>query len=41
MTWIAYMLYNALPLLSLNIDIETKGILKTCISARSALAELN
>lgn len=32
--------YNALPLLPPNVDIETKSILKQCITARSALAEL-
>lgn len=33
--------YNQLPDLPPNKDIETKNILKFCISARSALAELN
>lgn len=41
MTWIADKPYNNLPLLPPNTDIETKEILKACISARSALAELN
>lgn len=41
MTWIADKPYNDLPLLPPNQDVETKEILKACISARSALAELN
>lgn len=32
--------YNALPLLPPNADLETKAILKQCIPARAALAEL-
>ena len=33
--------FNEIPLLPPNTDIETKAILKSCIAARSALAELN
>jgi len=32
--------YNDLPLLPPRADIETKAILKACIAARAALAEL-
>jgi Fic family protein len=32
--------YNSLPLLPPNVDLETKAILKRCIPARAALAEL-
>jgi Fic family protein len=32
--------YNALPLLPPQVDLESKAILKKCISARTALAEL-
>ena len=32
--------YNALPLLPPKVDLESKAILKKCISARTALAEL-
>ncbi|OYQ79000.1 addiction module protein [Wohlfahrtiimonas chitiniclastica] len=41
MTWIANKPYNNLPLLPPNVDLETKEVLKACIKARSALAELN
>lgn len=41
MTWIADQPYNDLPLLPPNIEIETKEVLKACITARASLAELN
>lgn len=41
MTWIADKPYNDLPLLPPIADIESKEVLKACILARSALAELN
>ncbi|MGQ8366439.1 protein adenylyltransferase Fic [Glaciecola sp. 1036] len=41
MTWQAEQPYNKLPILPPNLDIiETKAVLKACISARAALAEL-
>ncbi len=39
-TWRADAPYNELPLLPPPADLETKGILKRCIPARAALAEL-
>lgn len=41
MLWNAEKPYNHLPLLPPKIDLETKLILKACIPARTALAELN
>lgn len=41
MTWNADKPYNDLPPLPPNIDCESKAVLKACILARSALAELN
>ena len=32
--------FNALPLLPPSVDLETKAVLKRCIAARAALAEL-
>lgn len=40
MPWRADVPYNALPLLPPPCDLETKAILKQCIPARAALAEL-
>ena len=41
MTWQAELPYNQLPTLPPNLDsIETRAVLKACISARAALAEL-
>lgn len=40
MSWQADQPYNQLPLLPPKVDLETKGILKACIPARAALAEL-
>lgn len=39
-TWHSERPYNQLPLLPPKIDLETKAILKACINARAALAEL-
>lgn len=41
MTWIADQPYNDLPLLPPNEEVETITVLKRCITARAALAELN
>lgn len=41
MSWNSEIPYNNLPLLPPAIDLETKAILKSCIPARTALAELN
>jgi Fic family protein len=41
MSWEPNKPYNDLPLLPPQVDLETKAILKACISARAALAELN
>lgn len=41
MSWNPSKPYNDLPLLPPEQDLETKSILKACISARAALAELN
>lgn len=38
--WRADKPYNAIPLLPPKVDLETKTILKQCIRARAALAEL-
>ena len=38
--WRADKPYNEIPLLPPTIDLETKAILKQCIQARAALAEL-
>jgi Fic family protein len=38
--WRADVPYNALPLLPPAVDLETKAVLKRCITARAALAEL-
>jgi Fic family protein len=38
--WLADKPYNALPLLPPEAELETKAILKQCIPARAALAEL-
>jgi Fic family protein len=38
--WLPDKPYNGLPLLPPGVDIETKVVLKQCITARSALAEL-
>ena len=38
--WQADKPYNEIPLLPPTIDLETKAILKQCIQARAALAEL-
>ena len=41
MSWQAEQPYNNLPLLPPNLDlIETRAVLKACIAARAALAEL-
>jgi Fic family protein len=40
MSWHPEKPYNDLPLLPPSIDLETKAVLKRCISARAALAEL-
>lgn len=40
MTWQAHRPYNDLPLLPPETDLETKAVLKRCVSARAALAEL-
>ena len=41
MKWIADQPYNALPLLPPPVDVvETRAVLKACIPARAALAEL-
>lgn len=40
MTWHPHIAYNALPSLPPLVEIESKPILKQCIAARSALAEL-
>jgi hypothetical protein len=41
MTWQAEQPYNQLPTLPPNLDvIETRAVLKGCISARAAVAEL-
>lgn len=39
-SWRADRPYNALPLLPPAVDLETKAVLKQCVSARAALAEL-
>lgn len=41
MSWNAHIPCNGLPLLPPNVDFETKIILKSCIPARAALAEVN
>ncbi len=41
MIWSANQPYNNLPLLPPSAELETKKVLKACINARSALAELN
>lgn len=42
MSWDATIPYNALPMLTPNVEeIETRKVLKACITARAALAELN
>lgn len=41
MIWIAEKPYDELPLLPPSQELETKSILKACITARAALAELN
>ena len=41
MSWVPNKPYNDLPLLPPKQELETKTILKACISARAALAELN
>lgn len=41
MNWNPIKAYNAIPLLPPNKELETKAILKACILARAALAELN
>jgi Fic family protein len=38
--WRADVPYNALPLLPRAVDLETRAVLKRCITARTALAEL-
>lgn len=40
MSWRPEKPYNDLPLLPPGIELETKAVLKQCISARAALAEL-
>ena len=40
MSWHPEKPYNDLPLLPPTIELETKAVLKQCISARAALAEL-
>jgi len=40
MTWIPDQPYNALPLVPPPVELETKAVLKSCIEARVALAEL-
>jgi len=40
MSWCPEKPYNDLPLLPPSIELETKAVLKRCISARAALAEL-
>ena len=40
MSWRPEKPYNDLPLLPPGIELETKPVLKQCISARAALAEL-
>lgn len=40
LTWLAEMPFNDLPTLPPTADLETKRILKQCITARAALAEL-
>ena len=32
--------YNSIPILPPKVDLETKAVLKQCIAARAALAEL-
>jgi hypothetical protein len=39
-SWRADKPYNEIPLLPPKVDLETKAILKQCIQARAALAEL-
>src|SRR5262245_44741319 len=39
-SWRADKPYNEIPLLPPKVDLETKAILKQCIRARAALAEL-
>ncbi len=39
-TWQADLPYNQLPLLPPAVELETKAVLKQCITARAALAEL-
>src|SRR6478735_5821694 len=40
LVWQAHRAYNELPLLPPAADLETKAVLKRCILARAALAEL-
>ena len=40
MIWVADKPHNQLPALPPKVDLETKAILKACIPARAALAEL-
>ena len=40
MKWDPTKSYSDLPLLSPSVDLETKLVLKSCISARATLAEL-
>ena len=40
MTWNPEKPYNELPSLPPSVELETKAVLKQCISARAALAEL-
>jgi hypothetical protein len=37
--WRADVPFNALPLLPPKVDVETRKLLKQCVSARAALAE--
>ncbi|MEC8072291.1 MAG: Fic/DOC family N-terminal domain-containing protein, partial [Pseudomonadota bacterium] len=40
MSWHPEKPYNTLPILPPEVELETKAVLKRCISARAALAEL-
>ena len=40
MSWHPEKPYNTLPILPPNVELETNAVLKRCISARAALAEL-
>lgn len=40
MTWKPEIPHNELPLLPPAVELETKSVLKRCIEARAALAEL-